>query len=144
MPPYLGFFAGKRFVPIATAFAAIGLGILLSFVWPPIGAGIKGFSHRPASAPAGIVSKLRDPEAACKARDLIAALGGAGNIQRVDACAETRLRLVIGDDGPVNEAALRVAGVAGVMRLANRTLHLVVGLNADQFAVEMRGQLATS
>ncbi len=97
-----------------------------------------------APAPAGIVSKLRDPEAAGKARDLIAALGGVGNIQRVDACAETRLRLVIDSDAAVNETALRAAGVAGVMRLANRTLHLVVGLNADQYAAEMRGQLATS
>ena len=26
MPSYLGFFSGKRFVPIVTAFAAIGLG----------------------------------------------------------------------------------------------------------------------
>lgn len=96
-----------------------------------------------APAPAGIVSRLRDPEAAGKARDIIAALGGTGNIQRVDACAETRLRLVVGNDGAVNEAALQAAGVAGVMRLANRTLHLVVGLNADQYAAEMRGQLAT-
>ena len=37
LPPYLGFFAGKRFVPIVTAFAAIALGIVLSFIWPPIG-----------------------------------------------------------------------------------------------------------
>ncbi|HRD50938.1 MAG: PTS glucose transporter subunit IIBC [Candidatus Competibacter sp.] len=95
-----------------------------------------------APAPAGIVSKLRDPAAADKTRSIIAALGGTGNIQRVDACAETRLRLVVADDGPVNEAALQAAGVDGVMRLANRTLHLVIGLNADQYAAEMRGQLA--
>ena len=94
-------------------------------------------------APAGIVSKLRDPEAATKARDLIAALGGIGNIERVDACAETRLRLVLENEGSVDETALRSAGAVGVMRLANRTLHLVVGLNADQYAAEMRGQLAT-
>lgn len=45
LPPYLGFFAGKRFVPIVTAFAAIGFGLLLAFVWPPIGAQIQRFSH---------------------------------------------------------------------------------------------------
>jgi phosphotransferase system, EIIB len=45
----------------------------------------------------------------------ISALGGAENIVRVDACAETR----------------------GV-------LHLLVGLNADQDAAEMRGQLAAA
>ena len=32
LPDYLAFFAGKRFVPIVTALAAIGLGILMSFV----------------------------------------------------------------------------------------------------------------
>lgn len=36
LPPYLGFFAGKRFVPIVTAFAAIALGMVLSFAWPPV------------------------------------------------------------------------------------------------------------
>lgn len=43
-PPYLGFFAGKRSVPIITALAAIVLGILLSFVWPPIQEKINAFS----------------------------------------------------------------------------------------------------
>jgi PTS system D-glucosamine-specific IIC component len=45
LPPYLGFFAGKRFVPIVTSFAAIALGIILSLVWPPIQSGIDTFSH---------------------------------------------------------------------------------------------------
>ncbi|HEU5174334.1 MAG TPA: PTS glucose transporter subunit IIBC [Gemmatimonadaceae bacterium] len=45
LPPYLGFFAGKRSVPILTAFAAIVVGIVLSLVWPPIGKGIDAFSH---------------------------------------------------------------------------------------------------
>ena len=45
LPSYLGFFSGKRFVPIITALAAIVLGVILSFVWPPIGASIKSFSH---------------------------------------------------------------------------------------------------
>ena len=45
LPPYLGFFAGKRFVPIVTALAAIAVGIVLSVVWPPIGREISAFSH---------------------------------------------------------------------------------------------------
>ena len=36
LPSYLGFFAGKRFVPIVTAFAAIAIGGGLSLVWPPV------------------------------------------------------------------------------------------------------------
>src|SRR6478609_8065885 len=45
LPSYLGFFAGKRAVPIITAFAVIAVGGVLSFVWPPIGNGIDAFSH---------------------------------------------------------------------------------------------------
>src|SRR6187402_2658861 len=55
LPSYLGFFAGKRAVPIITAFAVIAAGAVLSFAWPPIGGGIDAFSHwavhgRPALA----------------------------------------------------------------------------------------------
>ncbi|KLV07267.1 PTS glucose-specific subunit IIBC [Photobacterium aquae] len=45
LPEYLGFFAGKRFVPIVTGIAAIALGIMMSYVWPPIGNMIDQFSH---------------------------------------------------------------------------------------------------
>ncbi|MFD1451147.1 MULTISPECIES: glucose-specific PTS transporter subunit IIBC [Oceanobacillus] len=36
MPSFLGFFAGKRFVPIATAAVSFLAGILLMFIWPTI------------------------------------------------------------------------------------------------------------
>ncbi|EGT3615843.1 PTS sugar transporter subunit IIA [Clostridium perfringens] len=36
LPSYLGFFAGKRFVPIVTALAALIIGGIMVFVWPPI------------------------------------------------------------------------------------------------------------
>ena len=36
MPSFLGFFAGKRFVPIATAAVSFVVGLLLMIVWPPI------------------------------------------------------------------------------------------------------------
>jgi len=45
LPDYLGFFAGKRAVPIMTGFVAIIMGAILSVIWPPIGAGIASFSH---------------------------------------------------------------------------------------------------
>lgn len=44
LPDYLGFFAGKRFVPIVTGFLAIALGVILAFIWQPIGSGIDAFS----------------------------------------------------------------------------------------------------
>ncbi|MFV0575162.1 MAG: PTS transporter subunit EIIC [Vibrio sp.] len=38
LPDYLGFFAGARFVPIISAFAALFYGIALTFIWPYFGA----------------------------------------------------------------------------------------------------------
>ena len=45
LPEYLGFFAGKRAVPIMTGLVAIIMGAILAIVWPPVGAGIASFSH---------------------------------------------------------------------------------------------------
>jgi PTS system glucose-specific IIC component len=44
LPSYLGFFAGKRFVPIAAGVVAIFVGVVLSIVWQPVQAGIDSFS----------------------------------------------------------------------------------------------------
>ncbi|RDE34244.1 PTS glucose transporter subunit IICBA [Parageobacillus thermoglucosidasius] len=45
LPQYLGFFAGKRFVPIITAASAVLLGIIMTVVWPPVQHGLNAFSH---------------------------------------------------------------------------------------------------
>ncbi|WP_044749420.1 glucose-specific PTS transporter subunit IIBC [Bacillus alveayuensis] len=45
LPQYLGFFAGKRFVPIITAASALVLGVIMYFVWPPIQGGLNAFSE---------------------------------------------------------------------------------------------------
>ena len=45
LPSYLGFFAGKRFVPIITAVAAIIIGIALTMIWPPIQNALLSFSR---------------------------------------------------------------------------------------------------
>jgi glucose PTS system EIICB or EIICBA component len=96
-----------------------------------------------APVPAGLSPPVRDPDAARKASAYIAALGGKANIVRVDACAETRLRLVVRDKARVRESTLESEGISAVVTLDNgSTLHLLVGLNADQYAAEMRGQLA--
>ncbi|WP_028866098.1 PTS glucose transporter subunit IIBC [Psychromonas aquimarina] len=44
LPDYLGFFAGKRAVPIMTGLSAIIMGAILAVIWPPIGSGIAAFS----------------------------------------------------------------------------------------------------
>ncbi|RTR27631.1 PTS glucose transporter subunit IICBA [Robertmurraya yapensis] len=45
LPSYLGFFAGKRFVPIITAGASVLLGLLMLIIWPPIQDGLNAFSQ---------------------------------------------------------------------------------------------------
>jgi len=40
LPPYLAFFGGRRFVPIITAFSAIVISVLMSFVYKPFDTGI--------------------------------------------------------------------------------------------------------
>lgn len=45
LPSYLGFFAGKRFVPIITAVSALVVGIIMIFIWPPIQHVLNAFSH---------------------------------------------------------------------------------------------------
>jgi glucose PTS system EIICB or EIICBA component len=93
-------------------------------------------------APAGLQPRLRDPDAARKASAYIAALGGKANIVRVDACAQTRLRLVVRDEQQIRKAALKAEGISALIKLPEHTIHLLAGLNADQYAAEMRGQLA--
>jgi PTS system glucose-specific IIC component len=68
LPECLGFFSGKRFVPIVTALAAIGMGIVLSMIWPPVGWAIRQLSQRAAySSPIfaatlyGVVERLLIP-----------------------------------------------------------------------------------
>lgn len=92
-------------------------------------------------APAAEV-KLRDPHAAEKAAGFIAGLGGPQNVVKVEAAAATRLRVKVKDTSLVEEDVLQAAGASGVLALADGVYHLIAGLNADQYAAEMRGQLA--
>ncbi|WP_085715797.1 N-acetylglucosamine-specific PTS transporter subunit IIBC [Pseudomonas sp. B28(2017)] len=43
LPEYLAFFGGRRFVPIATGFSAVGLGVVFGLIWPPVQHGINSF-----------------------------------------------------------------------------------------------------
>lgn len=44
LPEYLGFFSGRRFVPIVMACFCVFLGLVFPFIWKPIGAVIKAFT----------------------------------------------------------------------------------------------------
>lgn len=45
LPQFLGFFAGKRFVPIITAFSALILGLIMVWIWPFAQDGLNALSH---------------------------------------------------------------------------------------------------
>ncbi|HIQ26919.1 MAG TPA: PTS sugar transporter [Sulfurovum sp.] len=45
LPEFLGFFGGKRFVPIVTSMAAIGVGVLAGYFWHFAQSGIDAFSN---------------------------------------------------------------------------------------------------
>ena len=43
LPDYLGFFGGRRFVPIITGLAAVVLGVVFGYIWPPIQNALQAF-----------------------------------------------------------------------------------------------------
>ena len=86
--------------------------------------------------------KLRDPNAPQKVADWLAALGGAENVSTVEPCAQTRMRLKVKDSTAIDEATLKEKGIGAVVRIDDTLVHLLAGLNADQYAAEMSAQLA--
>ncbi|WP_434386520.1 N-acetylglucosamine-specific PTS transporter subunit IIBC [Melittangium boletus] len=70
----------------------------------------------------------------------IQALGGAANIQVVDACT-TRLRLNVADNTRVDEKAASVLGSRGIIRPAPGSVQIIIGPQADQVASEVREAL---
>jgi PTS system N-acetylglucosamine-specific IIB component len=70
-----------------------------------------------------------------KAEDIIEALGGADNIDEIEACA-TRLRTVVSDPSLVDEKALKSAGAFGILS-AGSVLQIIVGGEADGLAMDI-------
>ncbi len=60
--------------------------------------------------------------------DVLSALGGAENLKSQQRVALTRVRVQLQDIGRLDEAALKAAGVAGVMVLTGGVVHLLTGL----------------
>lgn len=67
-----------------------------------------------------------------KAEDIVAGLGGAGNILHIEPCA-TRLRIEVRGPSLVDTAALKKAGAYGVLA-SGRVVQVVVGTEADTLA----------
>ena len=71
-----------------------------------------------------------------KAEQVLAGLGGAGNIVEIEACI-TRLRTEVSDASLVDEAALKRAGAHGVLR-AGTVVQVIVGPEADTLAEDIQ------
>lgn len=50
LPEWLGFFGGKRFVPIITSFAAVAIGIIFGYTWPTIQNGLDAVGNAAANS----------------------------------------------------------------------------------------------
>ncbi len=75
-----------------------------------------------------------------KAREIIAALGGAQNIKELDCCI-TRLRLVLHNPALVDEKRLRMQGAMGVLRMGSM-VQVILGTTAELVEGEMKKILA--
>lgn len=76
---------------------------------------------------------------ASKAEQIVAGLGGSGNIVEVEACI-TRLRTEVTDPALVDEQTLKAAGAHGVMR-SGSVVQVVVGPEADNLADDIEDLL---
>jgi PTS system N-acetylglucosamine-specific IIB component len=70
-----------------------------------------------------------------KAEQILAGLGGADNIVEIEACI-TRLRTEVENASLVDQAALKAAGVVGVVASGN-VIQVVVGPEADNLAEDI-------
>lgn len=68
----------------------------------------------------------------------LAALGGEDNLLDISHVAVTRLRVVLKDSGNVNRQTLDELGVKGVMAIDGGVLHLLIGMNAQEYSDALR------
>ena len=105
-------------------------------------AGIKAFDIETPGREKGDVSEaaatgLVPAAGTARATAFVDALGGAGNLTSIDACA-TRLRLVVASQDAVDEAALKQLGARATVKVSSNALQVVLGPIADQVADEIR------
>jgi PTS system N-acetylglucosamine-specific IIC component len=94
----------------------------------------------PGREPAAARDALPAEDDCDKVAAMVAALGGPGNLQSVDACT-TRLRLVVADEARVRPGKLKELGAHGVIRPTANAVQVVVGPAADQVAGAIRAYI---
>lgn len=95
---------------------------------------------REDEAPVGVASS-NVAAAGGRGAGFVTALGGPGNLTSVSACT-TRLRLIVADQGKVDDAAVKALGARGIIRPSDKALQVVLGPIADSVAMEIRDALA--
>jgi PTS system glucose-specific IIC component len=81
-----------------------------------------------------------EPQVQEAAKQMLLALGGIGNLRKIEAVAFTRLRVELADATKFNEEGAKMAGVAAVMQIVPDVLHLIIGDKAGQFAQAMNNR----
>lgn len=72
-----------------------------------------------------------------RTEQILAALGGKGNITGIDACI-TRLRLVLTNEKAVNDKQLKELGAAGIIRLGGGAVQIVFGTRSEQIKDDIK------
>ncbi|MFZ0267842.1 N-acetylglucosamine-specific PTS transporter subunit IIBC [Caulobacter sp.] len=118
----------------------------LQVVLGPIADGVAGEIRAAMGAPAPakpIITAAKTASALPTAADddrakaLVSALGGWANVEAVGACS-SRLRLVVRDNTAVDEAALAALDSRGVVRVGERSVHVVLGPDAERIGEAVR------
>ena len=119
-------------IPVGAAYFAV---YYVSFRWC-----IQRFNLKTPGRDIGEAAPVQRSAEGSRGADFVRALGGAPNIETVDACM-TRLRLTLSDTAAIHESALKALGSKGVVRPGGNALQVVLGPIADQVAGEIRASL---
>ncbi|MHB8757759.1 MAG: PTS transporter subunit EIIB, partial [Bacillota bacterium] len=93
-----------------------------------------GEAPAPLTAAASVTARSPLPE---RARGVVEALGGLDNLESVDTCL-TRLRVVVRDEGRINEAQLKQLGSMGKVRTGKNIWQFVFGTISNDLRAEVR------
>lgn len=123
-------------LPVGAAYAAIYYG-LFRFLIRKLNLKTPGREDEVAIAPAAGGVALPRGQA------FVAALGGAANLETVEACT-TRLRLIVADQSKLDEPALAALGARGVLKPSAKAVQVVLGPIADAVAMEIRAAIGSA
>jgi PTS system N-acetylglucosamine-specific IIC component len=100
-------------------------------------AAVSGGAPAPARPAAALATADPSPADNDRAQALVAALGGAANVETVTPCS-SRLRLLVRDNGKIDDPALQALAPRGVVHPRDRVVHLVLGPDAERIGVALR------